>query len=124
MHCLAIIKFFLFSKRNSKRILHVPFFLPEASVSQTELSKNEERLKKARQRASSSVGAIVELGSRLTSPAVRQKMRKHVLPYATKHLNAHFCVQKCYTLALATADLVSLHIVIFIVHACLHSVGM
>ena len=108
----------VFFYRNSQRILHIPFFSPEVSICQEELSKNEERLKKARHNASSSVGAVIELGSRLTSPAVRRKMRKHFLPYVTKHLNAHFRVQKCYTLALATADLVSLIISIISQYAC------
>lgn len=88
--------------------MHIPFFAPRKPASAAKLAASERKLRSVRNTASSAVGFIIKIGSHITSRQIQSRIQRQFLPLVNKHLDGvHFRVQKFYSLALATAELVS-----------------
>lgn len=96
----------IYDFRYAQRIVHVPFFAPQDS-DDTEQLDYEHCLNSMRSLASSSIGAIISLGSHLVSESTKRYIKDELLPLITKNMpSAHHRVKKCYALVLVAAKLV------------------
>ena len=91
--------------RNAQRIMHIPFFPYDQSLSQTEKMRLEKELKAATDFSSSSIGHIIKMGEDLVAKVENQD---RILLYISKCLpGMPYRIHKAYALLFAAAELVS-----------------
>lgn len=96
--------------RNSQRILHIPFFIPnQRKTDQPEQQlQREARMKRARKNASASVGELIVIGTTMVNSM--ERLKKEIFPQVTKLLpNVHTRTQKCYAQIIMVAEIVSIY---------------
>ena len=94
--------------RNIQRMLHIPFFKADSSLTQSQKLEVERQLKASLDKASASIGEFINLGKKLTSENTKQTIKEKVLPFVSKYLNPlPYRVIKGYALLLMAANLVS-----------------
>lgn len=94
--------------RNADRLIHVPFFKVEMETNYNH-QKMEEKLKKAMEVASSSVGIIIKYGETFKSPEFQQKIQQYISVVEEALPSSHYRVIKSYSLMLATTEQVGHH---------------
>jgi hypothetical protein len=91
----------LFLHRNAQRIIHIPFFPPDRSLSQSDKLRLERKLRSKTQNASSCIGHIIKLGRKVRSGT---NMMGRVMPYVTTLLEGlPYRIIKSYALMLSVA---------------------
>ena len=91
----------LFLHRNAQRIIHIPFFPPDRSLSQSDKLRLEKKLRSKTWNASSCIGHIIKLGKKLRSSTT---MMEKVMPYVTTLLEGlPYRIIKSYALILSVA---------------------
>ena len=84
--------------------MHIPFF-PVETPSDEHL---QEALKKAAVEASASIGDLISLGEKLTSPEAKKYIREKIIPFVQSTAQGMpYRVQKCYAVVLSAARLVT-----------------
>lgn len=90
--------------------MHIPFSPVDfTKVIAGEQMDIESSLSKARKESSSAIGYITSMASFLVSESAQEYKKNILFPFVAKHLpNVHMRTQKCYTLILLSARLVSI----------------
>ena len=90
--------------------MHIPFFTGSVPVPLTEQIQQERAMKEARHAASASIGNIIALGEDISREDTMHFFEQKVLPFVQSKLpGVHYRVQKCYSLVLTVAKLVSIY---------------
>lgn len=94
--------------RNAQRILHIPFFEADSTMTHSKKLELESTLKEIMEYSSSSIGTMVKLGRKFQSRKEMEELEKNILPFVTKCLMPlPYRVAKGYAMLLLAAQLVS-----------------